>query len=179
MDLAEAERLDGGLRMMAEYPQHVARFIRVLSKAGVSTTETEVAKLWWEFSMWWAAEWLYPPRSDKELLHILLRGLRRLPRSERDWDLKCLHDYDVPLGNCSAFPVRWDVTPDEFDLAVSRLLPCHQLDRRKACTFIAQRHFVSRIEQCPENKSDLAKVCLVASAYFYPVGRVGPDGYPR
>ncbi len=179
MNPSRAEREDGGRRMLALWPQHVARFIRVLRKAGVSTTVTEVAQLWWAFSMWWVAEWLYPPRSDKELLHILLRGLRRLPRSDRDWGLKCLDRYYAAGGNCSAFPVPWDVTPEEFDLAISRFLPSHRLNRREACTVIAQHYFVGRIKQCPENESDLAKVCFVASAYFYPVGRVGPDGYPR
>lgn len=180
MDAAQAEREDGGRRMMAKNPQDVARFIRVLSKAGFNRTEIELATLWWEFSMWWAAEWLYPPRSDKELLHIMLRGLRLLPRSEQDWELKCLDQYHASGGNCSAFPVRWDVTPAEFDLAAAQLIQGrHQLDRKQICEVIAQRLFVDRIAEYAGNESDLEKVRLVASAYFFPVGRVGPDGYPR
>lgn len=181
VDLDEAERIEAGKRLAKDWPRDVARVLRELSKDGVTTTELEVAKLWFEFSMWWCAEWLYLPRSNRELRHIFRRGLRLEPISERDWDMRCLDEYAIAYGNCSAVPVRWDVTPTEFDEAAQRLLGGRnpEATRSEVCEVVAKKLMIGRLKDSPTFDEDLAKVRLVASAYWHETGRRSPGGYPR
>lgn len=183
MGPAESERVAAAKRLLRLCSLDVTRMVQLLKLEGITCTKISVAMLWYEFSVWWVAIWLPLPHSDAELLHILLRGMRKRSLSEKDWDLACLDKYYAAGGNCRALPVRWDVTPDEFDMASTRLLNGgswnHHLARKEICALIAQKHFVGSLEPYREFESDLAKVRLVASAYWFPVGRLTCDGYPK
>ncbi|HGO9799949.1 TPA: hypothetical protein ACLEB8_005144 [Pseudomonas aeruginosa] len=181
VDLDEVERHEAGVILAKEFPRDVARVIRELSKDGITTTELEVAKLWFEFSMWWVAEWLPLPKSNLELRYIFRRGLRLEPISERDWGMRFLDgdEYVIAYSNCSAVPIRWDVTPVEFDAAAQRLLGSYSDDRRHVCESIAKKMLLGRLNDSPTFDEDIAKVRLVASAYWHPAGRRSPSGYPR
>lgn len=181
MDQAEADRLEAGRRFAEEYPHDVARMLRELRKEGVVSTELEVATLWSEFSQWFLALWLHLPRSNRELRHILLRGLRLRQRSDQDRAMKCLEQYYPAYGRCSPVPVRWDLTPDEFDAAANRLMghTWGDISREVVCQLVAQKAFIGNLRtEYPGFADDLARVQLVASAYWL-YGRQGADGYPR
>lgn len=180
-DLDEAERTEAGLRLAKMFPRDIERALRELNKVGVTTTGLEVAKLWFEFSMWWCAEWLYFPRSNTELRHILLRGLRKEARSEQDWRMKCLEEYYTLAGNCWPLPVRWDVSTEEFDAAARRLLGGYWegLPRHIACDLVARGSMMGTLKHGPNFDEDFAKIQIVASAYWFTTGRKSPGGYPR
>lgn len=181
MDQAETERVEAGRRLAKEFPSDVERMLRELRKEGVTSTELEVATLWGEFSQWFVALWLHLPRSNRELRHILLRGLRLRQKSDLDWALKCLEEYQPAYGRCSPVPVRWDLNPDEFDAAAYRLMGTTwgDISREEVCQLVAQKAFIGHLRtEYPGFADDLAKVQLVASAYWL-YGRQGADGYPR